>query len=118
MKKRNGSALDALVSGRFRRFTVTVTALQILDHHLDSLRRGVPPSGLSLREIAKGYNRIAESVGKPRFFGSYVQRHTKSGDLFCEEGSRYRFRDELIAGIGGGELKRLRRRIVANIKHL
>lgn len=55
MKKRKATALDALISGRFRRFTVTATALQILDHHLDSLKLGVTRRGAAvlLQEVVR-----------------------------------------------------------------
>ena len=114
MQKPKGSLLDAVVTRRLNKFTVIVTALQILEEHLRTCKLGKPPAGLSLREIARGYNLIADSVGKPGFFGSYVQRHAKSGDLFQEAGGRYRFRDEFVVSLKVPEIARLRIRIVSH----
>ena len=69
-------------------------------------------------EIAKGYKLIADSVGKPTFFGSYVQRHAKSGDLFQEAGGRYRFRDELVQGLKLGDFQQTKYRICSHLKQL
>lgn len=91
--------MENLIKKSRKSFTTLATLKVLLDDYMAQLQAGNAYLGLSIPGITSAYEAYQTRFGRrEQFYGSYVQRHCRAGDLFVEENNRYKIRPEHVEG--------------------
>lgn len=91
--------LRTLIDKHKTNFSVIMTFYVLLEDFKQYITKNKKYDGLLSRDVRTRYNIKAQEYRKKDFANSYIQRHTKTNDLFIENNSLYKIRPELLKGI-------------------
>jgi len=96
--------------------TVLGVAIPVLEDHVRAAKAGRITYGLSEKEIADGFNRLASQFIHSDYHSTYIARRLgKAGFLDLSNG-RYRLRPALLADTTAEELEQLKDELLASLR--